>query len=195
MEARLRLRVPVKAGPHAVGVAFVEALPGVDSVRLQPFLRSSYDTLDWTGRPHIEMFSIAGPLNPTGSGDTPSRRRIFVCRPASRARRTAVRRPDHLVAGAARLSPAADAMPTSSTRCGSTRRPPRRIVRDRHSGGAAVHPGESQLRVPRRARPGGRGGGHGRIASATSSWRRASRSFSGAASPTTSCWTRRRADG
>jgi hypothetical protein len=66
-----------------VGVAFVEALPGVDSVRLQPYLRSSYDTLDWTGRPHIEMFSIAGPLNPTGSGDTPSRRRVFVCRPTS----------------------------------------------------------------------------------------------------------------
>jgi mono/diheme cytochrome c family protein len=83
MEARLRFRVPVKAGPHAVGVAFVEALPGIDSVRLQPYLRSSYDTLDWTGRPHIEMFSIAGPLNPTGPGDTPSRRRIFVCRPMS----------------------------------------------------------------------------------------------------------------
>ena len=83
MEARLRFRVPVKAGPHAVGVAFVEALPGVDSVRLQPYLRSSYDTLDWTGRPHIEMFSIAGPLNPTGPGDTPSRRRIFVCRPTA----------------------------------------------------------------------------------------------------------------
>jgi hypothetical protein len=85
MEARLRFRARVKAGPRAVGVAFVEALPGVDTVRLQPYLRSSYDTLDWTGRPHIEMFSIAGPLNPTGSGDTPSRRRIFVCRPGAAA--------------------------------------------------------------------------------------------------------------
>jgi hypothetical protein len=79
MEARLRVRIPVKAGPHAVGVAFVEDFPGVDTVRLQPFLRSSYDTLDWTGRPHIEMFSISGPFNPAGSGDTPSRRRIFEC--------------------------------------------------------------------------------------------------------------------
>ncbi len=83
MEARLRVRIPVKAGPHAVGVAFVEDFPGVDTVRLQPFLRSSYDTLDWTGRPHIEMFSIAGPFNPAGPGDTPSRRRIFECRPTT----------------------------------------------------------------------------------------------------------------
>jgi hypothetical protein len=83
MEARLRVRIPVKAGPHAVGVAFVEDFPGVDTVRLQPFLRSSYDTLDWTGRPHIEMFSIAGPFNPAGPGDTPTRRRIFECRPTT----------------------------------------------------------------------------------------------------------------
>jgi mono/diheme cytochrome c family protein len=83
MEARLRVRLAVKAGPHAVGIAFVEDLPDVDSVRLQPFLRSSYDTLDWTGRPHIEMFSIAGPFDPSGPGDTPSRRQIFSCRPAS----------------------------------------------------------------------------------------------------------------
>ena len=83
MEARLRIRLPVKAGPHVVGVTFVEDLPGVDTVRLQPFLRSSYDTLDWTGRPHIEMFSISGPFNQSGPGDTPSRRRIFSCRPAS----------------------------------------------------------------------------------------------------------------
>src|SRR5262249_13035270 len=83
MEARLRVRLPVTAGPHAVGVAFVEELPGVDSMRLQPFLRSSYDTLDWTGRPHIAMFSISGPLNASDAGDTPSRRRIFSCRPAA----------------------------------------------------------------------------------------------------------------
>jgi len=89
MEARLRVRIPVKAGPHAVGVAFVEDFPGVDTVRLQPFLRSSYDTLDWTGRPHIEMFSIAGPFNPTGPGDTPSRRRIFECSPPASAKATA----------------------------------------------------------------------------------------------------------
>jgi hypothetical protein len=29
----------------------------------------------------VQSLSITGPLNPTGSGNTPSRRRIFVCRP------------------------------------------------------------------------------------------------------------------
>ena len=28
---------------------------------------------------------LTGPFNPTGPGDTPSRRRIFVCRPATLA--------------------------------------------------------------------------------------------------------------
>jgi hypothetical protein len=81
MEARLRVRVQVKAGLHDVGLAFAEELPPVDTVRLQPFLRSSYDTLDWTGRPHIEMFSITGPFAAGGPGETPSRRRILTCRP------------------------------------------------------------------------------------------------------------------
>ena len=35
---------------------------------------------------------ITGPLQATGSGDTPSRRRIFTCRPATAAEQTAVRR-------------------------------------------------------------------------------------------------------
>ena len=31
----------------------------------------------------MQSVAITGPFNPTGAGDTPSRRRIFVCRPAS----------------------------------------------------------------------------------------------------------------
>ncbi len=31
--------------------------------------------------PHIDEVMLTGPFNPTGPGDTPSRRRIFVCRP------------------------------------------------------------------------------------------------------------------
>jgi hypothetical protein len=41
------------------------------------------DTTDWTGLQHIEGITIIGPFNVTGPGDTPSRRRVFVCRPAS----------------------------------------------------------------------------------------------------------------
>ena len=82
VEARLAVRVPVKAGQRAVSVAFIRNLPLGDTRRLQPFLRSSVDTLDWTGLPHIQSLTITGPFNATGPGDTSSRRRIFVCRPS-----------------------------------------------------------------------------------------------------------------
>jgi cytochrome c5 len=85
IEARLTARVRVKAGPHAVGVAFIRNLPLADTRRLEPFIRSSVDTLDWTGLPHIQMLTVTGPFAATGSGDTPSRRRIFSCQPKSAA--------------------------------------------------------------------------------------------------------------
>jgi mono/diheme cytochrome c family protein len=83
VEARLRVRVPVKAGPHTVAVTFVQEPATTDTVRLQSYLRSSADNFDWAGRPHMQTLAITGPFNPTGPGDTPSRRRIFTCRPAS----------------------------------------------------------------------------------------------------------------
>ncbi len=36
------------------------------------------------GLPHIENFIIAGPYKATGSGDTPSRRKIFTCEPGGK---------------------------------------------------------------------------------------------------------------
>jgi mono/diheme cytochrome c family protein len=81
VDARLRARVAVKAGPNDVTAAFLEDPKVVGPARLQPFQRSSADNFDWSGWPHIQTFSITGPLNPTGPGDTPSRRKIFVCHP------------------------------------------------------------------------------------------------------------------
>ncbi len=80
VDARLQVHVPVKAGPHEVGASFVRKI-GEGTQRLRPFLRSSAGTYDSTGRPHIETLTIAGPFNPVGPGDTPSRQRIFSCRP------------------------------------------------------------------------------------------------------------------
>ena len=85
VDARLRVRVPVTAGPHNVTVAFVEDPPVQEPNRLQPFLRSSIDNFDWAGRPHMQTFTITGPFNATGAGDTPSRRKLFSCRPKSAA--------------------------------------------------------------------------------------------------------------
>jgi mono/diheme cytochrome c family protein len=82
VDARLRVRVPVKAGPRTVSVAFVQDPAVEDSTRLQGYVRSSADNFDWAGRPHMQTLAITGPFNPTGPGDTPSRRRIFVCQPS-----------------------------------------------------------------------------------------------------------------
>ncbi|HXP87275.1 MAG TPA: DUF1592 domain-containing protein [Bryobacteraceae bacterium] len=92
VDARLRVRVKVKAGPSDVTAAFLEDPKVVSPDRLQPFERSSADNFDWSGWPHMQTFSITGPLNPTGPGDTPSRRKIFVCRPKDAAAETACAR-------------------------------------------------------------------------------------------------------
>jgi hypothetical protein len=81
VDARLKVSVPVTAGPHVVGATFIRKI-GEGTNRLRPFLRSSAGTYDSTGRPHIETLTVAGPFNPTGPGDTPSRRRVFACRPS-----------------------------------------------------------------------------------------------------------------
>ncbi|HVY66063.1 MAG TPA: DUF1592 domain-containing protein [Gammaproteobacteria bacterium] len=80
-DARLRVRVPVEAGPRIVTATFVRKV-GEGTNRLRPFERSSAGTYDGTGRPHIKTVTVTGPYNASGPGDTPSRRRIFTCRPA-----------------------------------------------------------------------------------------------------------------
>jgi hypothetical protein len=80
VDARLRVRVPVKAGPRMVTVAFVQDPEVATPARLQPYFRSTVDNFDWSGRPHIQTLTVTGPFDPTGPGDTPSRRRIFTCR-------------------------------------------------------------------------------------------------------------------
>src|SRR4030095_5376596 len=88
VDALLQVRVPVKAGPHVIGATFVRKI-GESTQRLRPFLRSSAGTYDSTGRPHIETMTIAGPFNPAGPGDTPSRRRVFTCPRANRSQEDA----------------------------------------------------------------------------------------------------------
>ncbi|HUK32999.1 MAG TPA: DUF1592 domain-containing protein [Vicinamibacterales bacterium] len=83
VEARAHIRIPLKAGPHVITAAFLERTEAVNPLRLQPFIRSSNDTLDTIGHPHLDTFTITGPYDATGPGDTPSRRKIFVCRPSS----------------------------------------------------------------------------------------------------------------
>ena len=72
-------RVPVDAGPHRVGATFVERTAALDERTLRP-QRRSRGTL-----PAIEIVTISGPYSATGPGETPSRDRLFVCRPKAAA--------------------------------------------------------------------------------------------------------------
>jgi mono/diheme cytochrome c family protein len=79
LDARLQVRVFVHAGPRTVDVAFLKKPSVLGGDRLQPFERTTLIATDHLGYPHVENVTISGPFNAKGPGDTPSRRRIFVC--------------------------------------------------------------------------------------------------------------------
>jgi hypothetical protein len=80
IDERLKTRVKVKAGPHTVGVTFAKRNASESDEPLQPHERD-HDLQNMNGIPIIDHVNLTGPFNPTGPGDTPSRRRIFSCRP------------------------------------------------------------------------------------------------------------------
>jgi hypothetical protein len=78
--------VYVKAGLHTVGVTFAATnyAPGYDLN--SKFLRSTIQTGSLPGMtfyPHVGRVRIEGPYEPEGAEDTPTRRKIFVCKPTS----------------------------------------------------------------------------------------------------------------
>jgi hypothetical protein len=81
---RLKARVRVSAGPHDVGVTFVRRNRAPSDEPLQLHERH-HDLQDMNGLPLVEAVTVTGPFDPTGPGDTPSRRRIFTCRPETPA--------------------------------------------------------------------------------------------------------------
>jgi mono/diheme cytochrome c family protein len=83
IDERGRITLKLTAGPHVIGAAFIARSEAPNPTRLQPFVRSSTDTRDTSGHPHFDTLTITGPFRATGPGDTPSRRRIFSCVPAS----------------------------------------------------------------------------------------------------------------
>jgi hypothetical protein len=85
IEKRFDVRIPVKAGPHTVTVAFIRESSAEKIDMTQPHIRNLDNTQVVIGVPEVDAVSIGGPFNPTGVGNTPSRRRIFTCRPASSA--------------------------------------------------------------------------------------------------------------
>jgi hypothetical protein len=82
----LDVRLPVTAGPHKVGVTFLASnfAPLLDLN--DAFERSTIETgglPGFTFYPHVGSVRIDGPYAAAGAPSTPSRDKIFVCRPAS----------------------------------------------------------------------------------------------------------------
>jgi len=89
-DIRLEFRLKVKAGPQTLGVAFLNKSNVINEDLVRRPVSSTYDVFigmqyGYTTAPHLSRVVITGPYNPTGLGDTPSRRRVLVCRPASQA--------------------------------------------------------------------------------------------------------------
>jgi hypothetical protein len=95
LDARLQVRVLVRAGQRPVAVAFLDKPSVLGGARLQPFERTTLIATDHLGWPHVESVTVSGPFNAssaTGAGnasdvrsgtDTASRRRVFTCRPSA----------------------------------------------------------------------------------------------------------------
>ena len=78
-DGSLEVSLSLKAGPRVLVVTFVDKPAAPEEAVKRAFLRTR-------GRlSSIVSVTLTGPLNATGSGDTPSRRRIFSCRPSSPA--------------------------------------------------------------------------------------------------------------
>jgi hypothetical protein len=80
------LRVPVKAGPRELTVTFTNRTSALDETQRLPFLRpypSGVNIPETRKGVHLRSVEIVGPYNVRGPGDTPSRQRIFTCRPAA----------------------------------------------------------------------------------------------------------------
>ena len=81
----LEVRVPLKAGPRVVTATFLKKTDALaESVR-QPFDRPHGEGDFLLYQPHLGTVTITGPFNATGADDTPARRQIFVCQPATPA--------------------------------------------------------------------------------------------------------------
>jgi mono/diheme cytochrome c family protein len=81
----------VKAGLHTVGVTFLATQLAPSQDLDEHFLRSTIETGGLPGfkfYPHVGKMELLGPFKPAGASDSPSAKKIFVCRPANASEET-----------------------------------------------------------------------------------------------------------
>jgi mono/diheme cytochrome c family protein len=82
LDKDLKVRIPVHAGPHDLGVTFVKDGSSLIDTPRQPTQSRFNDRRHPRTAPAINQISVTGPYASKGAEDTPSRRRLFVCRPS-----------------------------------------------------------------------------------------------------------------
>ena len=80
--------IHVQAGPQRVSAAFIQMSDGPVDDLIKPIDHTLADTnigetYGITGLPHLREFAVTGPHTVTGVSETPSRRRVFTCRPTA----------------------------------------------------------------------------------------------------------------
>jgi mono/diheme cytochrome c family protein len=93
----LKARIQVTAGPHQVGVFFPRRTFALEETERQPSL--AHFNMDRHPRVQIALYSvsIAGPFEPGTITETPSRRRLFICRPDTPSPRARIPNPESRV--------------------------------------------------------------------------------------------------
>ena len=85
--ATLKVRLPVKAGPRDVTVTFIKKTSALAETVREPF-QAPHAEGGQRSQPYVGSVTITGPFESSGAAPvegTPSRRRIFACRPAGSA--------------------------------------------------------------------------------------------------------------
>ena len=84
LDAHLKTRIQVSAGPRDLGVTFIKKPSSLLETKRQPYNSHFNHHRHPRLSPAIFQVSITGPYQAASSGKTPSRKRIFIARPSDR---------------------------------------------------------------------------------------------------------------
>ena len=82
-DRHLKARLHLKAGPHDIGATFLKDSSFLMETQRKPYQARFNFYRHRRAQPAIYSVTITGPYASSGAGETPSRKRIFVCSPAS----------------------------------------------------------------------------------------------------------------
>jgi cytochrome c551/c552 len=85
VDQHLKLRIPVTAGPHELGVTFIKKPSQLIETERQPYQARFNFYRHPRTTPALFSVSITGPYDAKGPGESPSRQRLFTCTPADRS--------------------------------------------------------------------------------------------------------------